>query len=1544
MQRLDIFQHLKHYIATTLLDGDERDLDGTTPLLEWGILNSLAMTRLLAFIQQQFQIALAPDTLLAAHFETLDALTEVIYSSLETAPAAERISVQPPSEGQETWPVSPAQERIWFLTQLEPQSTAYNEYVALRMTGQLDLSALLWSLEQIAHRHESLRTCFACVDGLPVQRVMEPAAGKLVDAASTGLCDLVKIDLEAYPLFIREAQAVRLAEEQVSIPFTLDQAPLWRSLVYQIDEQNALLLFVFHHLIVDGWSVGLLFQELTALYTARTTGAEASLLSLPLRYRDLATWQRQQEPSADLLTYWQQELATLPPALELPTDYPRPSMQSYRGASYELSFSPALSAALRAFSSNAGVTPFMVLLTAFQILLARLSGQEEFLIGTPVANRHRAESASLIGPCMNMLALRARLTDAPSVRTVLQRVRTTVTGAYAHQELSFEQLMVALQPERNLSHSPLFQVMFNMQEQSWLTLTLPDLEVEPQALARSGAKYDLTLSLVDNAQEIYGYIEYCSDLFTRETIARWSESFRLVLEACLRDPDQPISMLPLLSPVEEQRLLYTWNATAQPISEHCLPHLIEAVVARMPEAVALIYEDSTLTYTQLDTRANALAHYLRQVGARPDEAVGLCVERSLEMVIGLLGILKAGAAYVPLDPGYPRERLALMCEDAQVKIVVTQEALASSVSAAQIVCLDTDWPRIAQQPATSLAPDIGPENLAYIVYTSGSTGTPRGVMVTHRNVVNCFTGMTRVVGSKAGTNKAGAGTWLALTTLSFDISALELLWTLTQGFTVVVLAHQHGLPRLNDPRQRTHHQPVDFSLFYFANNDEQQKGVEKYRLLLEGARFADTHGFKAVWTPERHFHPFGGLYPNPAVTGAALAVITQNLEIRAGSAVLPLHHPLRVAEEWSVVDNLSQGRVSVSFASGWQATDFVLAPDNYHDRKAIMAREIETVRKLWRGEGITLRNGVDKATTVRIFPHPVQTELPVWITSGGSRETFQIAGTLGTHVLTHLLGQTMEELAAKIQAYREARAAAGYDPATGRVALMLHTFIAPDREQALETVRAPFLTYLKSSFSLMQDLLRNLGQDLAQLSEDDADALLNHIFTRYAHTYSLIGTPETCLELVKQLKDIGVNEIACLIDFGVETEAVIQSLVYLDEVQRRSNPPQEARTELATLVEQIQRHRVTHLQCTPSLANLMAQDTEVMVALRSLHTLLLGGEALPTSLAQTFAGSLPARLLNMYGPTETTIWSTSWQVDADLGSTPIGQPLVNTQVYVLDQQMQPVPVGVPGMLYIAGQGLARGYLRQPEQTAARFVPNPFSTQPGARMYDTGDIACWRPDGTLAFIGRRDQQVKLRGARIELGEIEHVLNQHPAVKQSGVVQVLDVPGGPALVAYVTLRQQTPLDDLRSYLVQHLPPYMVPAHLVELAEFPLTASSKLNRQALPRLQNVQVVRPAFVAPRSELEEQMARIWVDLLGLSQVGIYDNFFALGGHSLLATQLLSRIASNFNSQISLRELFEAPTIAGVLEHMLAREVALADADLLQQALAELDRDAVSSA
>lgn len=1029
----------------------------------------------------------------------------------------------------DTAPLSFGQQQIWLLSQLIPDKPVYNECVTIHLPGPLNVDVFEQSFYEILQRHAAWRTSFPLVDGLPVQRVHPPA-----------LLKLPVEDLRCLPTDEREAEALRLATEDARVLFDLANGPLLRAKLVRLDDEMHLLFLTIHHIIFDGVAIYQVFlPELSTIYTARLAGQPLSLPEPALRYTDYAYWQREQTQEAafnEHLAYWKKQLANAPAALELPTDRPRPPVSTFRGSMRPFALSKALTDALKALSRQEGVTFYTTLAAAFKTLLYRYTGQEDLLIGTATAGRTRPEFQQMMGYFLNTLVLRTDLSGDLSFRELLWRMRAIIASAVAHEEAPFEYLVKELQPERDLSVNPLFQVLLTLEPPltivpSGWTLTQMDVTV-------GTSKFDLSLELDDRPEGLIGRFEYNSDLFDASTIERMVGHWQTLLTGIVANPSQRLAALPLLTPPEREQLLVTWNATrAEYPDRSCVHQLFEEQAARTPTAVAAVYEDTQLTYYELNVQANRLAHYLRQLGVGPETLVGLCVERSLEMLVGLLGILKAGGAYLPLDPTYPGERLAFMLEDSQAALIVTQQHLSAQLPGGQarLVCLDTDAALLAQQGEENPQVPVQSTNMAYVIYTSGSTGKPKGVQIPHRAVVNFLTSTRQQPGLTAD------DTLLAVTTLSFDIAGLELFLPLCVGARVVVASRE------------------------------------------------------------------------VAANGAALA-------------------------------------------------------------------------------------------------------------------------------------------------------------------------------------------------------------------------------------------------------------------------------------------------------EQLSRTHATVIQATPvTWRLLLAAGWQGDPRLK----ILCGGEALPLDLAHQL---LPrcSSLWNMYGPTETTIWSSFARVTRESETISIGRPLANTQMYVLDSELQPVPIGVPGELYIGGAGLAHGYLNRPELTATRFVQHPFDETAEARLYKTGDLARYRADGTIEVLGRLDHQIKLRGFRIELGEIEATLEHHLAVRQALVVVREDVPGEPLLVAYVIPegRDAPTAHALRSHLSQHLPAYMLPSAIVFLQSLPLTPNGKVDRKALPKPESAASSPAATtVAPTLLVHYQLLQIWQDLLHVESLSIQENFFHLGGHSLLAARLLSRIEQVFQKKLALATLFAHPTI-----------------------------------
>ena len=1016
------------------------------------------------------------------------------------------------------FPVSFAQERLWFLDQLEPGSAAYNVPVGVRLNVALDVDALGWAVGALVERHEVLRTRFGVVNGRPVQ-VVVPAVG--IDVPVT---DLSGVDAAGC-----EAEAARLAAVEAQRPFDLAVGPLLRVGLLRLGAAEWVLLVTMHHIVSDAWSVGVLFRELTELYEARRAGRPAGLPELPIQYADFAAWQRdwlQGDVLEEQLGYWRDQLAGAPAVLELPADHPRPAVQSFAGRAHAFELDKRLADALNDLARRRGATLFMALLAVFKTLLFRYTGQRDLVVGTPIANRTRAELEGLIGFFTNTLALRTDLSGDPTFTELLDRVREQTLAAYGHQDLPFERLVEELRPERTLSHNPIVQVMFTLQNAPGTST--PSAGTGGQPLAGNGtAKFDLSLFTAETPTGLLCVLEYTTALFDPDRIERMAGHLQTLIEQIVADPDRPITQLPLLTTAERQRLLA--KPPTVPYPDKMLAHeLFEAQANRTPDQPALLHNGAQLTYQELNERANQLAHALQQRGVGPDVPVAICLDRGADLLTAVLAALKAGGAYLPLDPDYPDERLAFMLQDSHAQILITEPHHHLPPTTAQTLLPTAGNNHPTTNPSTTTKPD----NLAYIIYTSGSTGRPKGVLIPHKGLCN-------VVAMQASTFGLG-----------------------------------------------------------------------------------------------------------------------------------------------------SQDRV-LQFAS-------------------------------------------------------ISFDMSIW------------------------------------------------------------------------------------------DILLALGVGATQCTADRA-ALVP-------------GAP-----LMKLLRD---SEITVMTLQPVALEAL----------------PHEP--------------------------------------LDALRLIVVGGEACNADLIARWSSG--RRFFNCYGPAEATILATAAESSNSRLDRTIGRPIQNVDVLVLDGALQPVPEGVTGELCIGGIGLGRGYLNQPGLTAERFVPHPYSQTPGARLYRTGDRARWLPDGTIEFLGRQDEQVKVRGFRIEPGEIEIVLAQHPAIRDCAVAAREDTPGDRRLVAYVVADPHHPVTatELRGHLKTKLPAYMIPTAYVWIDQLPLSPNGKLDRNRLP---TPTTGRPelgqTYAPPRTAVEVALGRIWQDVLQIDEIGIHDNFFDLGGHSLLATQVASRIRDTLHHELPLRQLFEHPTI-----------------------------------
>ncbi len=1437
-----------------------------------------------------------------------------------------------------SFPLTPTQQGMLFHHLTNRHAGVDIEQIVCTLREALDTEAFQSAWNRVIARHPALRTRFIW------EGVQEPVQ----QAEDDAFLSLRVEDWRQRPEATRTAGLERLLDEERNRGIELGEAPAMRVVVVRLDDQHWEMLWTFHHILCDGRSFITVLTELFALYEAER-GGQAFEAEPPAPFSDHVHHVAAQDLAA-AETFWTGRLAGFSAPTQLPGIAAADAAQGRGHADRVLD--GALTDRLRSTAQALELSLNTLVQGAWAVVLARWSSSADVVFGATRAGRGGSADGAdrMVGCLINTLPVRVQVDDAAVVGDWLRALRDSERAV------------------RPFDQSPLMQV------QGWSevgggqslfdSLIVYDHATLDASMKAQGAAFaNRTFRLIERTNyplTLYAYGEpamvlklaYDTPRFSDDLAGRLLANLEHVLARLAARPEAPLAEVDLLDEGDRHRLLKEWNDTATEYpSALCIHEAIEAQVRRTPEAPAVVFRDQPLSYADLNTRANQLAYFLMGIGVGPDVPVGVCASRSTDLIVALLAIHKAGGCYLPLDPEYPRDRLAFMIEDAAAPVLLTQSNLEHVLPAhgARTVLLDD--PSVYQdRPSHNPRANVSSSNLAYVIYTSGSTGKPKGVMVEHRNVINFFTAMDAKI-PLAPDAGGSAGTWLAVTSLSFDISVLELFWTLARGFRVVLHEDQQRAAASAAARRGQHaDKPIAFSLMYFSSADTA--GEDKYRLLMEGAKFADMHGFEAVWTPERHFHAFGGLYPNPALTSAALAMVTNRVALRAGSVVSPLHHPARVAEEWAVADNLSNGRVGIAFASGWQPRDFVLKPEAF-GRKEVMFETMDAIRRLWRGEEVELDGPKEQRYPVKTLPRPIQKELPIWLTAAGSPDTFRAAGELGAGVLTHLLGQSMDELATKLAIYREAWRAAGHE-GNGHVTLMLHTFIGDDAEAVRDIVREPMKSYLGSSLGLVKGFAQSwtafkkrsdgstsVDVDLDSLTPEEMDGLLEYSFERYYETSGLFGDVDRALEIVDDLKGLGIDEIACLIDFGVDEDLTLAHLAQLNNVRERAQPvaadTQARDPHHEALPSQIRRLDVTHLQCTPSLGSMLVQDDEARDALGRIRVMMVGGEALPPSLADALREAGVGRLLNMYGPTETTIWSAVHEVtESGVTAIPIGRPIANTTVYVVDAQGRLTPPGVPGELYIGGAGVTRGYLGRDELTAERFVADSFGSTSGngsatgigtgasgGRLYRTGDLVRWRDDGVLEFLGRIDHQVKIRGHRIELGEIEAALAEHESVREAVVIAREDSPGDVRLVAYLIPAAAGDAVDgraLREHLRGLLPDTMVPSHYVTLEKFPQTPNRKIDRKALPAPVAATGKRADDTAetgpPASELEARVLSVWQEALMLDAIGLEENFFDLGGHSLLAVKVHRRLSEELGRPLAITDLFRFPTVRSLSEYL----------------------------
>lgn len=1281
--------------------------------------------------------------------------------SQQTAPfelVADEDRAPLPADLDDAYPLTSMQQGILYQYEKDHESTVYRVVTSVTVPYPLNIDRLTASCAHVLARHPQLRT------SVDLTSFTEPL--QLVHNLVDVVVEEVE-DLGGLPAPVVDQRLDSFIDEARRARFDVERGPLIRFASHSLSADAFQLTAVEHHVALDGWSDVLLFEEIVAHYEGRE-------LPPPPRssYRDYVALERATSADPESQQFWAEQLR----GAGLPELFGRRALDAADVRSqverFPISVPATTAQRLTELGAHHGVSLKTVLVAAHVLAISAASGHAEVVTGVIANARPETRDAeNMIGVFLNTLPLRASVADR-TIRDLLLCLQDWEVAAAPHRFYPFGLIERELRDEIRLGDLPVYINFMDFRRSDYGGSAAALRGVRAVADTNYPAAVDFMLS--DETAGIIAWIDGNLGVFTEDELTRLASLHERAIEAlATSDDDTVVQSIELLGDDEVTEV--SGPELGLPQTTNVLRSIREQ--ARLnPQARAVSHRDQTWTYADVMAWAGGYEVVLRTRGVRPGDPVAIHMERGPHMVAAILGVLGAGGHYVPLDPTYPHPRLAAIVADAAPRVTLTDNPGSLGFLHERL----TLRPREVERGVVGSHPTREPSasDLAYVIYTSGSTGKPKGVAITHRNLANFMRAMDIAVGCDRD------DVMLAATSLSFDISMLELLWPLCAGSHVVVADSSIAQHVTTDESDLTRRKPLEASLFFFAAGaSTSEDASEGYRLLLDAARFADTHDFTAVWTPERHFHDFGGLYPNPALTSAALATVTSRVQLRCGSVVAPLHDPLRLAEEWAVVDQLSGGRVGLAFASGWNSIDFALSPTSFADRKAMLAKLIDEFTCLWQRKPLERTGGSGEPVRLTTYPSPVQSLPPMWLTSVGTPATFIDAGRRGFNVLTHLFGQDLDALSQHVAAYREARAAAGHD-GEGTVTLMLHTFVHDDDEQAMATAKEPFKAYLRRSTELWRAMFAATGQEFPEEdAEEYLDAVLDVAVDRYFEVAGLFGSPSSKTDLLHSIRDAGVDEVAALIDFGVPNDEVMSGLGRLADLFARHRG--EVERSGHSLTELCRRHGVTMFQATPSVMSTIVRDEEGMAAMGNLRALLVGGEQFPLGLARELVEGLPrTRIFNMYGPTETTIWSTVEEMRrvADASVVPVGRPIANTTVTVLDPLGRSVPTGVSGELWIAGEGVSPGYLRRPDLTADRF-----RDRGGRLFYGTGDLARLTREGKVHVLGRIDRQVKIHGQRVELDEIEGTISQHPAIAEAAVVT-----RGSELVAYLL-----PSDDRGEY---------------------------------------------------------------------------------------------------------------------------------------------------
>lgn len=1385
-------------------------------------------------------------------------------------------------------PVSKIQQPLLFAECLTDKDFSHNLWLSYRYAKEVTVEKLVASLRSVIEKNESLRLGYTLVNGRWKAR-LNPVNDLEIECFSLNEQELINQygSLNAY------------ARKFIRRKFEFDGTPLTRVRVVKLDNDDVLLTLSSHHVICDGLSMLNLSRKIDAQLFEPESVDE--LYAGSASYLDYLAWQEKREYS-DGMAYWQKKLEDVPNYLSLPTDFARPTNGVFNASTSQLNLEPSIVERLQSLSKAQKVSHFTILLATFYCLLSRYSSQNDIVVGIPFSNRDQPEIVNTLGLFINTLPVRAKLQEQMSFEDLLEHVSVNVREATSHQNTPLVDIIEIVNPSRSASYSPLFQVLVNYLDiQGGTTNSFNSFksEVAANKVEEIETKYDLTLNITNKDGKFNFTFEYSNTLFMPATIKRLKAHYVQLLSNLLDNPKAGIRSHSILTE-DDFSFLKDVNATKKELGPLKNPYeCIREFAQSAPNRTAIVFDTGNLTFAEFNARIETVAAELKQSGVTKGDRIGLYFVRSPDMVCAIYACFKLGAIYVPLDPSYPSNRIKYIISDTELTCVLSTSILEPLISKLELAIPTILVDNIGQISS----PDVETIKLtehdsAYIIHTSGTTGNPKGVNVSHGNLHNLMSGLDQTFGD--GTKQ----TWLAQTSINFDISIVELVWTFTRGHKVV-LQQSRNVDLVNVDTKNTR-KPLEFSIMFFS---EDSKDDKKYDLMLNSSVYADQNGFNAVWLPERHFGEFGGAFANPSITCAALSTVTQNLNLRAGSVVLPLHDPIRVAEEWSMIDNLSNGRVGLAFATGWHPNDFVFEGADFKGRREQLKEKLSQLQSLWKGDAIKRVNGLGNAQDVIIRPTPKQKSLPTWITAAGNSETFRYAGTIGANVLTHMLGQSIEKLEENIAIYHQVLIENGFSTDDKEITLMLHTYLDKSVDIAFNTAEAPFKKYLESSINLIAPIAEELGLDLAE----NKDAVIDIAFDRLCRTNTLFGTAESCQDFLNTLHKIGVTEIASLIDFGVESAKALESLQRIgaaNDIYRGDwlLAKRLSKANYKSELELIHEHDVTHVQMTPSQLKILLKQHEIDPKDLSVTRWLIGGENLTRNLVEQLKNVSTGRCYNMYGPTETTVWS-AW-CDVTESEVVIGKPCINTDFYLLDQSQQLVPVGVVGELHIGGMGVSKGYWNKSDLTEKAFKDIDLADFPSESIYKTGDLMKMLDDGRCQYVGRVDDQIKINGYRIELNEIEQNLLRIPGIKDCRVVVKAKSENERTLAAYVVESDNVVCEvDIRNRLLEVLPGFMIPNEINTIEKIPLLGNGKIDHATLKSLESKRVEKQSTNFATNENDMRMATLWCNILEREACPIDVSFFELGGNSLRIVSLHAQIQDEFEIEVKIVDLFKYKTI-----------------------------------